>query len=298
MPSVSQKQANLMSAIKHGWHPPAGMHAPSLKVATEFHEADKRVGKFEHPSYADGGQVENDAPASNKWLGLISHAADRATATVTDDPHHAAARLAGGALSQWVGLSPQGNPEFGRKPNIINEIKSLPAAGVDIGVAGSNVLGALADKYLPTSMPGTIGNALSHLRDATNSYIDKHGDPAPTWARDAEAASNQVHQGVNKAMNLSAPHGWTENLADAGGNMIGQLPLPAGEAKTATRGIRGGLRAIAGALPEYLGPTIRPSIKNYLTGTLAGGAMGKAGDTPDAPPVADTGSNLVKERFE
>jgi len=55
MPSVSKKQANLMSAIAHGWNPPM-KHAPSLAVAKEFHEADKRVGKWEH---AEGGKVQN-----------------------------------------------------------------------------------------------------------------------------------------------------------------------------------------------------------------------------------------------
>lgn len=47
-----------MSAIAHGWHPPM-KHAPPLAVAKEFHEADKRVGKWEHPAHkAGGGKVE------------------------------------------------------------------------------------------------------------------------------------------------------------------------------------------------------------------------------------------------
>jgi len=41
-----------MSAIDHGWNPP-GKH-PSKKVAHDFHEADKQVGKWEH---ATGGPV-------------------------------------------------------------------------------------------------------------------------------------------------------------------------------------------------------------------------------------------------
>lgn len=52
MPSVSKKQAHYMSALDHGWSPP-GKH-PSRKVAHEFHEADKRRGKWEH---ATGGPV-------------------------------------------------------------------------------------------------------------------------------------------------------------------------------------------------------------------------------------------------
>ncbi len=59
MPSVSKKQAHLMSAIAHGWKPPSDMRdAPSMKVAKEFHTADKQVGKWEHPMRkASGGPI-------------------------------------------------------------------------------------------------------------------------------------------------------------------------------------------------------------------------------------------------
>jgi hypothetical protein len=54
MPSTTKKQAHYMSALDHGWNPP-GKH-PSKAVAHEFHEADKRVGKWEHPmEKAKGG---------------------------------------------------------------------------------------------------------------------------------------------------------------------------------------------------------------------------------------------------
>lgn len=51
MPSKSKSQAHLMAAVAHGWEPP-GRKIPK-KVGVEFHEADKKVGKFEHP-----GRVE------------------------------------------------------------------------------------------------------------------------------------------------------------------------------------------------------------------------------------------------
>ena len=43
MPSVSKKQAHLMAAVAHGWHPPksSGIDVP-VKVAREFNQADKR----------------------------------------------------------------------------------------------------------------------------------------------------------------------------------------------------------------------------------------------------------------
>jgi hypothetical protein len=49
-----------MSAIKHGWKPPAGSKVARIpmKVAVEFHAADKKVGKWEHPTRrAKGGRI-------------------------------------------------------------------------------------------------------------------------------------------------------------------------------------------------------------------------------------------------
>lgn len=485
MPSVSAKQAKLMSAIKHGWHPPAGMHAPSMAVAKEFHSADKKAGKYMHakggkvtnvsdaikvitvnafgrpkqipvlhtpatpqdfqryrtlledyypgtrsfktienevgdnkrsvvfpasaawhehvmphvsgwlgsdmtgselgwgdiqnilkgkqgsdkvfftgmygglggmltdlarvnpeqyakikanpsllakdaneaaeiaahqpPSpekFAEGGQVDITDPQvqrdllrsratpmpskSERFLSLISHAADRATATVTDDPHHALARVASGLASQVAGQAPSGRVEFGRRPNLVNEAKSLPAGLADVGMAGSNILGGLSDKYLPQT-PGTIGYMLSKLRDAANAYTDKNGDPAPAWSRKAGEDASRMHQATNQAMNLSAPHGFTENAADALGTMLGQLPIPGTQAKVAAKGLKGGLSAMGRAIPEYLGPTIRPSTRNYLTGALGGGALGtlaSMGDDSGPPPQVAETHGMLKEKYE
>ena len=48
MPSKTERQAHFMAAVAHGWQP-SGRHV-SPKVAKEFHEADKKVGKWEHAS--------------------------------------------------------------------------------------------------------------------------------------------------------------------------------------------------------------------------------------------------------
>lgn len=310
MPSVSQKQANLMSAIKHGWHPPAGMHAPPMAVAQEFHAADKKAGKYEH---AEGGLIDNaqhtqdmlntrvspPATRSDKFFDLISHAADRATSTVTDDPHHALARVASGLASQVAGLSPSGRAQFGRRPNMVDEIKSLPAGIADIGTAGATITGGLSDKYFPNAPGTTLPGSLSRLRDALNNLIARKGDIAPAASREAEERSGRVHQAVNRSMDLSAPHGMIESGADALGTMLGQIPLPLAEGKTAVTGVKGGLSALLHAVPEYLGPTIRPSLRNYAAGTLGGGALGtlsSMGDEPAPPPVADTG--MMKEKFQ
>jgi hypothetical protein len=50
MPSTTERQAHFFAAISHGWQPP-GRHV-SVKVAKEFHSADKKVGKWEHTNHS------------------------------------------------------------------------------------------------------------------------------------------------------------------------------------------------------------------------------------------------------
>lgn len=63
MPSTTSKQAHLMAAVAHGWRRPGG-GGPSVKVATEFNNADKGTGimskfnsKPQDTKYASGGPV-------------------------------------------------------------------------------------------------------------------------------------------------------------------------------------------------------------------------------------------------
>jgi len=54
-----------MSAIAHGWEPPAGSKVADIPkdVAVEFHSADKKVGKWEHPTKkAKGGKCSTPHP--------------------------------------------------------------------------------------------------------------------------------------------------------------------------------------------------------------------------------------------
>src|SRR5216684_4385475 len=84
MPSHSPKQAKVMSAISHGWHPTHGSVAKiPVKVAKEFHAADAghKYGKKHyaggaikaalnttrkyHRRKADGGEVDDTPPDFN-----------------------------------------------------------------------------------------------------------------------------------------------------------------------------------------------------------------------------------------
>lgn len=61
MPSVSKEQAHTMSAIAHGWEPKGTAKDIPLKVANDFHAADKKVGKWEHQAKKKGGHVKCSA---------------------------------------------------------------------------------------------------------------------------------------------------------------------------------------------------------------------------------------------
>jgi len=53
MPSKSIKQAKVMSAISHGWKPTGKAAKIPVKVAKEFHSADKghKYGKKKYPNH-------------------------------------------------------------------------------------------------------------------------------------------------------------------------------------------------------------------------------------------------------
>lgn len=372
MPSTSPAQAKLMSAIAHGWQPAGSNRLPPLAVAKEFHEADKKAGKYMHykaeggkvgtlvkfgkglmdriegafhnpytanpdqvrqdiarywhmnqppaaiaapvkapepsiddltaqlhelankastPGMADGGPVRHrvrtlprpDAPAGLKTdpLHLISHAADRVSAAVADDPHHMLARIAGGLTSQIAGLSPSGKAEFGRVPGIVDETKALPAGLTDLGTAAAQ-LGGLS------GIPNLMG-----IQQAIEALQQKYGDLAPSWSREAEARTGKLHDAVHRQMGLTPAQGFAENAAEAGGMMMGQIPVIGEEEKAASL-----LGKLAKSPMEWLSPSIRPKAANYAAGTLAGGAMGTAADpSVPTPRVADD-SVPIRERFE
>ena len=369
MPSTSPAQAKLMSAIAHGWRPAGAKHLPPPAVAKEFHEADKKVGKYMHykaeggkvgtlvkfgrglmdriegafhnpytanpdqvrqdiarywhmhqppaliaapakapepsiddltaqlhelasKSMADGGPVRHrvrtlprtDASTGPSMdpLALISHAADRVSAAVADDPHHMLARIAGGLTSQIAGISPKGTAEFGRVPGIVDETKALPAGLTDLGVSAAQLGGM-------TGIP-----ALEDIQRGMAALQQKYGDLAPAWSRAAEANTSKLHDAVHKQMGLAPAKGFAENAAEAGGMMLGQIPVVGQEEKAASI-----LAKLAKSPVEWLSPSIRPKLSNYAAGTLAGGALGTAADDPSAQRPQYTDNSMpIQERFE
>src|SRR5215469_13016344 len=71
MPSHSVKQAKVMSAIAHGWHPTGSAAKIPLKVAQEFHAADKGH-KYGKGMAAGGGLPMKIPPYGAGWhLGRL-----------------------------------------------------------------------------------------------------------------------------------------------------------------------------------------------------------------------------------
>jgi hypothetical protein len=60
MPSTPPAQEKTMSAIAHGWKPPAGSDVAKipLKVAKEFHAADKKRNRWRQKSAAAPAKAE------------------------------------------------------------------------------------------------------------------------------------------------------------------------------------------------------------------------------------------------
>src|SRR6266446_1346905 len=95
MPSHSVKQAKVMSAIAHGWHP-SGLDIP-LKVAREFHAADaghkygkgmdkktKALRAIKHYRKARGGSIEGDGKDDVSYGGTLPRSLQPMTTHIPD----------------------------------------------------------------------------------------------------------------------------------------------------------------------------------------------------------------------
>lgn len=55
MPSTNYRQARLMAAVAHGWHP-TRFKGPSRRVAREFNRADQKSGLLKRAARARRGR--------------------------------------------------------------------------------------------------------------------------------------------------------------------------------------------------------------------------------------------------
>lgn len=207
----------------------------------------------------------------------------------------ALARILLGLKSQVYGLNDQGKvdpyswlqgwnispsskadttPSSQNRPGALNELMALPTILPSLAQLGA----AGISKVIPGAQP---------LSDEQVQWLNDH--LVPEVSKKAAAHQQQLTQVLRQQAGLEEPRGFMENALEASGAMLGQLPIPGGGTKAlaeqtlsqaAKRSIPEIAKKVATSVPEYLGPTIKPSAANYLTGSLAGGALGTLAEKP------------------
>ena len=171
-------------------------------------------------------------------FGIYPSAGKRAKREGPDSAQKAISQAVAGFRSQWSGLDDEGKVGIG---------KGTPGIYYNT-VAIPAIAGVVDEKY------------------------------APAFAVAADEKAGRIKEAVRKDMGIDAPKGALEHFAYAGGEMLGQLPVPASlMAKIVGGAKKMGLAGKAAAAPvEYLSPTVDPKAINYGIGTAFGGTLGTA----------------------
>lgn len=251
----------------------------SMKLTPEIRDKIKRIGvpiwalagmgvgmhelgaNEEPEGFAEGGMVERLGNLARK-LGYSGNGAPEVRA-----------RVASGLMSQIAGLKEDGTAGFG------------PLVSAD-------EKGNLRSSWAP--------GLIDELK-ASPMLLEILGIEAPQWARDAQDRSDKLHQLVRSQMHVAEPRGFAENMDESLGMMLGQLPVPGGSTKRVGSTLReaaqlGETSALAPL--EYLLPTIKPSIENYLSGAVAGGELSSLPDQLAVLMAKQRGETPVVKKAE
>lgn len=194
--------------------------------------------KYEKPSRVKQmRELTKELEGSDKAaFGIYPSAGKRAKQEGPDSAQKAISQAVAGFKSQWSGLNDKGEVGIG---------KGTPGIYYNT-VALPAIAGVIDEKY------------------------------APDFALAADKKAGQIKEAVRKDMGIDEPRGALENFAYAGGEMLGQLPVPAGLMNKIVGGAKkmGMAGKVAAAPIEYLSPTIDPKAINYGIGTAFGGTLG------------------------
>lgn len=191
--------------------------------------------------YAEGGSVL-DPKTWGDWIAKMGSGEKGNTKQAQDGRR----RLLAGFASQVMGTNEKGEAR-------------LQFPHLSIGAESSSIEG----------YPGVIDEALS-----LPALLPEGVGPA--WAYRARERADKMHEQVRQQMGLKPPQGFDENFTEGLGTMLGQIPLPGGAIKHVKRYGKEALEAaelVATSPIEYLTPTIRPSVENYVAGAGAGAGM-------------------------
>jgi hypothetical protein len=172
-------------------------------------------------------------------------------------PVRAAKQAVSGFRSQWSGMDEKGNVGFG---------KGVPGIYYDT-VAIPALAGIVDDKY------------------------------APEFAVEADKKAGKIREGVRKDMGIEAPRGALEHFANAGGVMLGQLPIPGAFLKRVLTPVKeAGIAGKVATSPiEYLSPIVDPKKINYGVGTGFGGTIGVVGEALEEEPIKKALGGLIQK---
>jgi len=121
---------------------------------------------------------------------------------------------------------------------------------------------------------------------------------APDFAVAADKKAGKIKEAVRKDMGINEPKGALEHFSYAGGEMLGQLPVPGALMNKIIGGAKkmGMAGKVAAAPIEYLSPTVDPRALNYGIGTTFGGTMGTVGEAlSEEDPVKKALGGLIQK---
>lgn len=171
-------------------------------------------------------------------FGIYPSAGKRAKREGPDTAQKAVSQAVAGFKSQWSGLDDEGKVGIG---------KGTPGIYYNTAAIPA-IAGVIDEKY------------------------------APDFAVEADKKAGKIKEAVRKDMGIEEPRGALEHFAYAGGEMLGQLPVPGALMNKVLSGAKkmGMAGKVAAAPVEYLSPTIDPKAVNYGIGTVFGGTLGTA----------------------
>lgn len=195
--------------------------------------------KREGPDSAERANIRDQAisdKSDKAVFGIYPGTGKRAKREGPDFAERANNQLVAGLKSQWYGLNDKDE------------------AGIGKGIPGIY--------YSTLSIPTLLG-----LID--EKYV-------PDFAVEAGKEADKIKEAVRKGMGIDEPRGALQHFAYAGGEMLGQIPVPVGWLNKALGGVKkAGLAGKVAAAPvEYLSPIVDPKAINYGIGTALGGTLG------------------------
>lgn len=119
---------------------------------------------------------------------------------------------------------------------------------------------------------------------------------APDFAVEADKKAGRIREAVRKDMGIDAPKGALEHFAQAGGEMLAQLPVPGAWLNRVLSPVKsaGVAGKIAASPVEYLSPIVDPKKINYGVGTGFGGTIGTVGEMLEEPTSKALGGLIQK----